>query len=244
MTSEVTSTTNLSLTVNNSFLDCKQVDTPHSFNLDEISLPRGRRPLPGSRTGSSQSHPATQFIRAARREDLSDIASLLTQSFYPASGLMGWFSPLLRMGVYQDLRSRVDPAVSRQICLVATQRDGASESDGYCGLVGTVEVTLRCLSPWQLAISKSPYISNLAVAAKCRRQGIAQRLLLACERTVLEWGFQDLYLHVLENNQAARQLYSKIGYQVHRIDPHWTTILLKQPQRLMLHKRLTWPNQV
>jgi len=162
---------------------------------------------------------------------------LLTESFYPANGLMGQFSPLLRLGIYQDLRSRATSTASSQVCLVAVQKP-ASQTGGYTRPAGTVEVTLRSLSPWQIAIPKYPYISNLAVEAKSRRQGIAQRLLLACESTALEWGFQDLYLHVLENNQAARQLYSKIGYQVHRVDPHWAAILLKQPQRLLLHKQL------
>jgi len=197
--------------------------------------------MPGSQTTSNWSQClTTQFIRAARQEDLSNIASLLTESFYPANGLAGWFSPLLRLGVYQDLRSHLT-TTSGQACFVAVQGTPSQPGD-YCQLAGTVEVTLRSLSPWRLAIPKYPYISNLAVEGTYRRQGIAHRLLLACERTVLEWGFQDLYLHVLENNRAARQLYAKIGYQIHRIDPHWTAILLNQPQRLLLHKRLKSPN--
>lgn len=193
--------------------------------------------------GSSQLSPAgahlgqgfeTQFIRAARPEDLSNIATLLSESFYPPSGLMSWLLPLLRQGIYQDLRGRLGTS-SNRACLVAIQGDTAGAS-GYHALAGTIEVAVRSLSAW--SVLKSPYISNLAVKVDCRRQGIAQDLLLACEQTVVQWGFQNLYLHVLENNLPARELYAKAGYHLHRIDPLWITCLFKKPQRLLLHKRL------
>lgn len=176
----------------------------------------------------------TRFIRAARPEDLSNIATLLSESFYPASGLINWLLPLLRLGIYQDLRGRLGTS-SNRACLVAIRGDTAGAPDDDA-LAGTVEVAVRSPSAW--SVPKSPYISNLAVKVDCRRQGIAQDLLLACEQTVVQWGFQDLYLHVLENNLPARDLYTKAGYHLHHIDPLWTTCLFKQPQRLLLHKRL------
>lgn len=176
----------------------------------------------------------TQFIRAARPEDLLNIATLLSESFYPPSDLMSWLLPLLRLGIYHELRGRLGTSLNRA-CLVAIRGDTAGPS-GYHALAGTIEVAVRSPSVW--SVLKSPYISNLAVKVDCRRQGIARHLLLACEQTVVQWGFQDLYLHVLENNLPARELYAKAGYHLHRIDPLWTTFLFKQPQRLLLHKRL------
>lgn len=180
---------------------------------------------------------ATHFVRAAHSEDLSNIATLLSESFYPAHGLMSWFSPLFRLGIYQDLRGRITTS-AKQLCLVALQGSSGPQPSGYEALVGTVEVTLRSLTPYQCSSPKYPYISNLAVKKEFRRQGIAQHLLLACARTVQGWGYQDLYLHVLEDNQPARQLYARSGYQLDRADPVWTASLLHQPQRLLLRNQL------
>ena len=105
-------------------------------------------------------------------------------------------------------------------------------------LVGSVELSVRALSLWSAPSGPVPYISNLAVAPAFRRQGVGRRLLLACEPTVRAWGLQEIYLHVLTNNQPALQLYKSLGYQVQKDDSHWTNALLGQPQRLLLHKPL------
>ena len=64
------------------------------------------------------------------------------------------------------------------------------------------------------------------------------QLLEACDRVVLAWGFEDIYLHVLENNRSAEQLYAKSGYRLRDTDAGLTTWLLGQPRRLFLHKHL------
>jgi ribosomal protein S18 acetylase RimI-like enzyme len=62
---------------------------------------------------------------------------------------------------------------------------------------------------------------------------------LACEQTALDWGFPDIYLHVLENNHQARQLYLKTGYQLRQIEPSYGAWLLGRPKRLLLQKHLS-----
>lgn len=176
-------------------------------------------------------------IRATRLEDLSALAVLITESFYPPDSWISWLSPLLQMGIHQELRGRLRSTSSDYACLVAIRDVIGSSTD--VNPVGTVEVGLRTLSPWQFSASKHPYISNLAVKLDYRRQKVAQQLLLACEQTVLGWGLRDLYLHVLENNQPARQLYAKVGYQVKCIDGTWSQLLFGQPRQLLLHKHLT-----
>lgn len=232
---------------NPSITPCQQPQSDQYY--PESTISQGPLPATGPTldracsVGSSQLSPAgthlgqgfeTQFIRAARPEDLSNIATLLSESFYPPSGAISWLLPLLRLGIYHDLRGRLVTSLNRA-CLVAIRGDTAGSS-GYHALAGTIEVAVRSPSAWSAL--KSPYVSNLAVKVDCQRQGIAQDLLLACEQTVGQWGFQDLYLHVLENNLPARELYAKAGYRLHRIDPLWTTCLFKQPQRLLLYKRL------
>lgn len=182
--------------------------------------------------------------RAAQSPDLSVLAEILTDSFHSRSGVSLWFYPLLRLGIYEDLRQRLCASSPHYICLVATALfPGVASTSQTLGreteIVGTVEMALRSPPPWQLGSVQYLYISNLAVRPECRRQGVAWQLLSTCDRIALEWGFQDIYLHVLENNRQARRLYCKAGYKLKQIEPSWSAWLLKKPRRLLLHKHLT-----
>lgn len=83
-----------------------------------------------------------------------------------------------------------------------------------------------------------PYIANLAVIASARRLGIASRLLDRCERTALAWGYDRLYLHVLENNAPARSLYHRQGYQLQKAISTPNTLWLNQSRQLLMCKTL------
>jgi len=178
------------------------------------------------------------MIRAAQAKDVSYLADILTDSFHPPEGFKRWAYPLLRLGIYEDLRSRLRSTSPHYLCLVAVVSNPAQA--GHPDFVaGTVEMTLRSPLSWPRRSFQYPYISNLAVHSAYRRQGVAQQLLLTCERTALDWGFPEIYLHVLENNYQARKLYLKRGYRLDQVEPSWSYWLLKQPRRLFLHKHLT-----
>lgn len=176
-------------------------------------------------------------IRVAQVRDLTTLAEILTDSFHSRTGFMRWAYPMLRLGIYEDLRNRLRSNSPHYVCLVAVTNTSTVKDAGEV-VAGTVELALRSPPSWQPCASQYPYISNLAVRKSCRRQGVARQLLLACERTSLEWGFQDLYLHVLENNYQARQLYLKTGYQLHQVEPSYGAWLFGCPKRLFLHKNL------
>lgn len=178
-------------------------------------------------------------VRAAKTRDLAGIAEILADSFHSRKGLGVWIYPLLRLGIYEDLRNRLQSNSSRYVCLVAVEA-ACIRSDECNYSVGTLEMSLRSTYPWPLmGVSQYPYISNLAVRSECRRQGVAKQLLLTCEQIAVGWGFQDIYLHVLENNHKARRLYFKLGYRLHQIDSGWSSLLLGQPRRLLLRKQLS-----
>nr|WP_242065703.1 GNAT family N-acetyltransferase [Leptolyngbya sp. FACHB-239] len=121
---------------------------------------------------------------------------------------------------------------SNYACLVAIDTTHRDEL-----IVGTVEVGIRSANPWQPKTSQYIYLSNLAVREEFRRQGIAEQLLLACEPYVESWGYRQIYLHVLETNQAAKALYFKLGYRLEEIQLSWDWFLGK-PRRMLLRKEM------
>lgn len=164
------------------------------------------------------------------------MAEILAASFHDNEGWGRWVLPLMQMGIYEDLRHRLRSPQSRYAGLVAAPPASTRPEE----VVGTVEISLKSypMPLWQLQGVQYPYVSNLAVRAEARRCGVARKLLIACEEQAQLWGFQDLYLHVLENNQAARSLYSSLGYRVRRFDSTWGSLWFGQPRQLFLHKRL------
>jgi ribosomal protein S18 acetylase RimI-like enzyme len=172
-------------------------------------------------------------IRAAIPADLTNITEIITESFHSPNGIWGWAFPLLRLGIYEDLRHRLASSAPHHVCLVAVDTTATTDN-----LVGTVELGMRFGDSWTQVGKSFPYLSNLAIHPKYRRMGAASELLKACEKVALLWGFRDLYLHVLENNHQARQLYFKAGYQVHQVESYWNTFFLGRSRQIFLHKYL------
>lgn len=190
-------------------------------------------------TGSSH-----LFIRAVQLRDTHTLAEILADSFHSRQGWAGWLYPIFRLGIYEDLRNRLRACPPNYVCLVAGTVPQRLSLDAQTGkscdyLIGTVEMAVRTSCPWFQRKSPYLYVSNLAVRPECRRQGVAGQLLEACERIAIHWSFQDLYLHVLEDNHQARNLYSNHGYRVQQVDIDWSLALFGQSRRLFLHKRLT-----
>ncbi|WP_440287466.1 GNAT family N-acetyltransferase [Desertifilum tharense] len=185
-------------------------------------------------------------VRVSRLEDVEQSAEILAESFHSRSGPMGYIYPLLRLGISEDLRNRVRSPSPHYVCLVAVE---TSNSSNPLKVAGTVEMGVRFrpggVGSSDRSISASPrshqqlYISNLAVKAIYRRQGIASALLQSCEQMALRWGCPHLYLHVLENNHQARRLYYRLGYRLHRIDWSWECWLFSKPRKLLLYKHLS-----
>ncbi len=201
------------------------------------------------------------LIKTAQLQDLHDLSEILTLSFHRPEGLMKWLIPVMRLGIYEDLRQRLTSKTAHYTCLVAVQSD-KSEGDaalhmtsGQMGSqseslhsntlhsntlgepIGTVEVSVRQRSLWQSS-SKYVYLSNLAVREDCRRQGIAYHLLQGCEQIAQQWGFGDIYLHVLDNNINANNLYQKLDYQVEQVEGDLFALMFNRPRQVLLRKRI------
>jgi ribosomal protein S18 acetylase RimI-like enzyme len=178
-------------------------------------------------------------IRPAQSSDLRALVDILFTSFEPRSGLMRCFSSILRLGLYEDLRQSLRSVESNQCVYLVATISPSPELLHQATIVGAVEITFSRTLLFGLSDSYHPYLSNFAVRLDYRRQGIGRRLLQACEETVRERGFNELYLHVLRDNYPARQLYHGAGYCLKRSDPFWKGLPFQRSQRLLLYKSIT-----
>lgn len=188
------------------------------------------------------------LIQIAQLQDLEPLADVLTDSFHSADSWYRFLLPLLRMGIQEDLRGRLRNPANHQVCLVAfalQEAEGAIgpvsnllRQDRLAGdLVGTVEISERVCPLWY-SRRQYLYLSNLAVDASYRRMGVASQLLLASEQVAARWRFRDLYLHVMEDNHAARKLYLNAGYRIQHAEMSLGSLFLGQPRQLLLRKTL------
>ncbi|HIK23077.1 MAG TPA: GNAT family N-acetyltransferase [Thermosynechococcus sp. M3746_W2019_013] len=165
-------------------------------------------------------------IRAAEITDLPSVAQLVALSFHPGGGWQALWRGFLQLGIEQDLRDRWQRERPHYHCWLAIMPIG-----GASRCVGSVEVQLR-----EIKGQPNPYLSNLAVHPDYRRRGIGRRLLQAVETHLyaIYSDYSDLYLHVLAQNQAARQLYARCGFEVVEEDfTFWGE------RKLLLRKSLT-----
>ncbi|QCS50151.1 MULTISPECIES: GNAT family N-acetyltransferase [Cyanophyceae] len=177
---------------------------------------------------------STLSIRPATLEDARALATVLTHSFHHYQGTWGWLTPLLRLGVYEDLHHRLKQTKEHHACFVAAMQTATAQE-----IVGTVEISVRYLNALAIAPAKAPYISNLAVNPQYRRLGIARKLLARCETQVRYWHYGSVALHVLENNEAAKQLYLSCGYDIKYAERPLSAWLLRRPRRLFVQKSLS-----
>ena len=206
------------------------------------------------------------LIRTACLNDAKILADLLTISFHPQNGWMQYLNPILRLGIYEDLRHRIQSRSLPYACVIATylhdtehlevseQKVNSDEAlqlgtiapgreyqrpkdECASDIVGTIEVSVR-QRPLAVARSQYVYLANLATRPDYRRQGVASQLLEACEVFTRRWGFRDIYLHVLEDNVGAQSLYKKLGYQIKQSDTDLIAWLFGRPRQLLLHKQL------
>jgi GNAT superfamily N-acetyltransferase len=201
-------------------------------------------------------------IRSATLADSSALATLLSQSFPLVPIGWEWLLPLVRLGIYEDIRQRLRASAPVAPFFPGTQL----RSDYACWvavadrkIVGTAEISWKPNGLWGsrraqpaglpaaqqaaaidplASLGPPPYLANLAVEPAMRRQGVAEALLNTCEREVQAWGRRQIDLHVMENNLPARQLYLKAGYQIQHREANWQTQLFQRPQRFLLRKSL------
>jgi ribosomal protein S18 acetylase RimI-like enzyme len=212
------------------------IATTTNIDSSEQTIPI---PLPSSADSALVMRERVE-IRAVCEDEIDRVADIITHSFHFDRGWMSWFTPIFKLGIAEDLRHRLrtqvpNPRPSKlpqPICSIATCSD-SEESH----VVGTVEVGARNASD-RLPRNRYAYISNLAVSKEWRRKGVAQELLIECEHIAKSWGYTELYLHVMADNERGRNLYQKLGYELVVTDFARSMIPWYRPQRLFLRKQI------
>jgi ribosomal protein S18 acetylase RimI-like enzyme len=175
----------------------------------------------------------TLKVRPLQSADVAKAADVISSSFQIGSAFGSWFQPLFKMGIYEDLRNRLTVTAAEQIvCLVATLDSRPTD------VLGTIEISARSPLYNRAMTKRYVYISNLAVDNNYRRLGIGRELVQQCESIAKNWGFTDIYLHVMANNLAGKQLYLNLGFEVLGSDQPWHLFPWRKAERLFLRKRL------
>lgn len=79
------------------------------------------------------------------------------------------------------------------------------------------------------------YLSNVCTAPAARRQGIAAALIAAATLHARAAGVEELYVHVMHSNAAARQLYlQRCGFVVEQEEGEAQAVALSRPTRMLL----------
>lgn len=197
--------------------------------------------------------PSRLEIRAVGEEEIHCVADIITRSFHFDKGWMAWFTPLFKLGIAEDLRNRIRPRGTissyqkpqQQVCSVAVVGVGVSLPLGTASplenreqVVGTVEVGVRTADRHRPSNFRYVYLSNLAVSRDFRRRGVAQELIKSCELLTIEWGYTEIHLHVMGDNDRGRNLYRKLGYELVSTEFVWSIIPWHRPERLFLRKQL------
>jgi ribosomal protein S18 acetylase RimI-like enzyme len=180
-------------------------------------------------------------VRAVREPEIHYVADIITHSFHFDRGWRAWFTPIFKLGIAEDLRHRLRAGAAtsarnkpqHQVCSIALYDDR-----GQTRVVGTVEVGVRVANdrpqPYRYV-----YISNLAVSDRFRRRGVARELLANCELLTQSWGYTQLHLHVMADNEHGLSLYRKLGYEVVSSEFLWSWFpWWHRPERLFMCKQL------
>ena len=79
----------------------------------------------------------------------------------------------------------------------------------------------RGLSNFGYGVGKKGHIISIAVLKKYRRLGIAEQLMKAANVAMRIRDIKEVYLEVRESNQAAINLYQKLGYHSFKISKQY-----------------------
>jgi ribosomal protein S18 acetylase RimI-like enzyme len=87
------------------------------------------------------------------------------------------------------------------------------------GLIGQLFIQLYGPNQIQANVNKYAYIYGFRIRPVYQGKGVGSRMLETAESDLVRRGFQRIALNVAQDNEAARRLYERRGYQVIAPEP-------------------------
>ena len=195
----------------------------------------------GSATTATATANFQYRIRDCQYKELKQVAALVVASFYDKKKTNLMTRKLYQIAEMNRLQQNYAYPESRTVHrmliveatpIVAVKDDDDENNIGRTAaaatnteIVGFCDVDARpCATKLKLP---RPYLSDLAVDPNHRRQGLARRLVEESEKFILEMNndnnakqFDELWIRVAENNEAAIGLYK---YQLGYTKANWST---------------------
>jgi len=210
-------------------------DKSTSFRRSTVLFETSELP---STSRSSTNHPhcsnatASFRIRPAKYADLGPASDIILESFYVKKTA---FRSLLKLAELNRLQQNFPHfQKEKHIMYVAVVPKDDSRSPAISSplpsddiIVGFVDVDSRPCKP-EIKLPR-PYLSDLCVHPRYRKQGIAQALVMQCQDFVLQQNANEvmnsdngnekrLYIRVEEDNTPALLMYQKLGYESHAVE--------------------------
>lgn len=139
-----------------------------------------------------------------RQGDLSPVVTTLVEAADPEK------VSAAALAAYALEASRAPAA--REIALVASLAPTPLDPPEVIGVVGVLLSDDLFPAEMRLRGSDAAYVTNLAVASRARRRGVASDLLGAAERFASESGRRTVWCRVDDDNHTARGMYERRGY--------------------------------
>ena len=139
-----------------------------------------------------------------RQGDLSPVVTTLVEAADPEK------VSAAALAAYALEASRAPAA--REIALVASLAPTPLDPPEVVGVVGVLLSDDLFPAEMRLRGSDAAYVTNLAVASRARRRGVASDLLGAAERFARESGRRTVWCRVDDDNETARGMYERRGY--------------------------------
>lgn len=143
-------------------------------------------------------------VRPMRQGDLSPVVATLVEAADPEK------VSAAALAAYA-LEASQAPA-AREIALVASLAPTPLDQPEVVGVVGVLLADDLFPSEMRIRGSDAAYVTNLAVASRARRRGIANDLLHSAERFASENGRSTVWCRVDDDNHVARGFYKRRGY--------------------------------
>lgn len=154
-------------------------------------------------------------IRIANFNELITISKLRIHVFYPQYLTSNEFIT----SVVDKLRQRISLG---SICFVAQSTPTFQSNLNYLpqtvhfgDILGSVEISPNDFmnTPLQsIGSNRKLYLADLCIRHDCRYRGIATYMLREVEDFAIINGYKEIYLHVENHNEIAKNLYKKNGY--------------------------------